>query len=411
MFQNREEQIGKLANQEFDFLFSGVNLTTAFLCYALSKEGKRVAICQAGDFNRDDQFQLTALFPKSLSHVFGLGKKLDLLETLRRSFPHLVLQQRVINIGLSRLRSKMASYLYNLIIAKGAADRSAWLELSKYPEFRQLGSSGFQTAILSREYRINMSRLILELLKEAERCGALIINHAELRMEGHQLLCTDQLSGSTTRMKTRQLVQSKNAFLEMMEKEIAGFEKISNPVRIIGGSVDFQISLPQKGKYRIGTILPDGLTAPSNRNDKQLLENIIGPVADQDWESLTKRKKTNTSLPYPNVEDQRIDRLNSLKMPDHSSATKIQVPENPSCWTESGYELNHLSSVGDRLWDEARQTRIDQETFLNLFYRFGSNIREITELAYQRMGRTEESPRQLWEAAVNQYETSAEWKK
>jgi hypothetical protein len=90
--------------------------------------------------------------------------------------------------------------------------------------------------------------------------------------------------------------------------------------------------------------------------------------------------------------------------------TSIAFPEKALSWIENGYQLNHLSSIADKLFDEARQTGIDQEKFLQLFYRFGSQIREITEIAYEKPAGEDANADKQWDAAVNRFKETTEWK-
>lgn len=415
MFRKREELKKELSDQEFDYVFYGVNLTTAFLCYSLALEGKKTALCQAGDFDREDHFQTTTIFPGSLRQFGKAVKQLDAMERLRRVYPHLILQQRVINTGMSAYRSRLLNTLFNRLVAGDPAKRSTLMELPKYPEYRHWHCRGLETAILSREYQVNINRLILEILKEAQQRGAVICNYIEIQPHDDQIMFRDQITGSEGVIKSGMNYRSLQLEpLIIVKEKTGGSEKISNLIRIPGSHRDYQIRVQANGHCHIEVTQVrsrENLSMVRILKEKNQIEQIVGQLEERDWERMSIRRDSGLSNSRDTLVDERIENFFNKKLPDFPLKNGLRIPEKSSGWSEPDYSIHHLSLVGDQLFDEARQTGIEQERFMELYYRYGTNIREITELAYEKMSGDENTPQKIWESAVNDIEKATAWKK
>jgi hypothetical protein len=65
--------------------------------------------------------------------------------------------------------------------------------------------------------------------------------------------------------------------------------------------------------------------------------------------------------------------------------------------------------VAQRKFYEAKQTGINEGRFMELFYRYGNSIDDLTEMAYEGMSETRD-PLLLWGQAIRQYEEIHEWR-
>jgi hypothetical protein len=167
------------------------------------------------------------------------------MESFRQVFPHLVLQQRALNIGLQECRLSILNSLFNLIAAKDLHQQSTLIEFRKYPDFKHLAASGIKKAILSREYKVNLSRLTIELLKEAERAGAIIANHIDIRLNGNQITFKDQISGGNGIIQSKRILKAEKISARSVKKNIEEKEKLNNPLRVFGKFADYQITFLQ----------------------------------------------------------------------------------------------------------------------------------------------------------------------
>jgi hypothetical protein len=90
----------------------------------------------------------------------------------------------------------MKDRLFNLLVAQNPKLKSARLALVKYPEYQLLTAAGWINGILSREYWVDTGQLAIELLLEAKKAGAWVLNSS----------CTADEAGFYSRLKMEALL-------------------------------------------------------------------------------------------------------------------------------------------------------------------------------------------------------------
>ena len=149
------------AEMRVDYIIFGITLRGALLLYNLAKSGKRVALVSRNDFDRGDCYTFTNIFPKKFTGIPKSGRDLHDTNLLRRNLRHLVLQQRILFFG-SPWKNRLLSAGYNLLASSGKTERSLVINLSGYTEYAPIVEAGYSSGVLSREFRINESRIIID---------------------------------------------------------------------------------------------------------------------------------------------------------------------------------------------------------------------------------------------------------
>lgn len=113
-------------------------------------------------------------------------------------------------------------------------------------------------------------------------------------------------------------------------------------------------------------------------------------LAENGLLTITGGKLTGYRLMAEKVVDNVLVYLNK----DHVKSKTADIKLSGSEW-DSLMATGQLIEQADYAYDEAKQTGINAEDFKPLFYRYGKNIRLITEKAYELKAQ-EENPKQLW---------------
>lgn len=75
------------------------------------------------------------------------------------------------------------------------------------------------------------------------------------------------------------------------------------------------------------------------------------------------------------------------------------------------FQNTSLTTIDERCneyFDEAKQTGILFQKFKLLFYRYGKEIEELTDMAYKKMNETK-NPEEIWEKSELNFQQKKEW--
>ncbi|GET20708.1 glycerol-3-phosphate dehydrogenase/oxidase [Prolixibacter denitrificans] len=396
-----------LNETDFDVVFLGVNLPGVLIAYQLASAGKKVALFIEGDFERQDDFRFTRMFPETMKELSGVGSRLDYAAQMQQSAPHLFLQQRMVWLRGNALSNQLITRSYNQLAVRNHSEKAGTLKLGDYPEFSFFRQSGYTHGILCREYRYNHSRLMLEWLKTASREGALVGNFIKATdRDGRVLQLEDLISKEKKKIKAERVIQlTADSRLFQFEVRLPDTEW-KNPVRISGEFADYILS---RGKE---SVRATAFAEDTVNDEKQIIDELkqLFSLSHEDILPVENRKQTSAIPVKPDltIPDFLAEEMSEKLANLFPGITEWKIPDS---WF-SGEDDRHISQVfelAQRKFYEAKQTGIDEAWFMELFYRFGPAINDLTELAYDAMSETRD-PLLLWEQAISRYEQANEWR-
>jgi len=398
-----------LYETEFDVVLLGSNLPGSFLAYSLAASGKKVALICSGDFTRNDDFRFTRIFPKSMKAITHVRSRLELASRLQHKTPHLFLQQRMLWLRNSAVSNKLLTQAYNQLAVRHHSERAGNLKTGSYPEYAFFHDRGFSHGILCREYRYNHSRMVMEWLKAASREGAFISNYTSVvGREGISLKLLDELTQQDHMVRARQVIHLVPA-TQMFSCKVSFPENSwNNPVRVSGESAEFILS---REDGEVGAIAFADVSHGEEFHVWNEFRNLFALPEDEDI--MKTREMMVPNVPLIEVDMEIVD-FPVEDMEEELSAlfpefTEWQIPD---IWfsNEDNRHISQLFEMAQRKFYEAKQTGIDEAWFMELFYRYGPAIDELTEGAYQRMNETRD-PFQLWSKSIRAYEEENEWRR
>jgi hypothetical protein len=390
----------------FDVVFLGVNLPGVLAAYRLASAGKRVAVFCADDFARHDDFRFTRIFPENMKQLPSVGAQLGQLGQMQQSAPHLCVQQRMAWLRGNAIANRLITQAYNQLAVRNHSEKAGTLKLREYPEFSFFEKEGFPHGILCREYRYNHSRLVVEWLKAASQKGASVGNFVKpVHAGGSGLLLEDLLTHDTKQIeagKVIQLIPDPGVFVFNASLPNRGWK---NPVRISGELADYILS-QENEQVRVLAYAKNAV------NDEQAVHEAFGRLLSLSRKDILPAGKPESTSTPPVKPD--------LTLPDYPAGEmngrllelfpEIAHRTFPDIWfpEEDNRHISQVFELAQRKFYEAKQTGIDETWFMELFYRFGPAIDELTEQAYQLM-QTTRDPHELWQQSIRMYTSRNEW--
>lgn len=353
LYEDKPDTSSKSEAEFFQPQFSGL---LQIIRKAINNQTLRIVF--RDDIKRVDDFYTTFTLPLTIRDQIFLKQKMSILNALFSLAPHLVQSQKVVYISSDKnlkRTAKLADF-----ICKNTYQQKSETVLIK-PENIQLPLNP-ETEIRGvafQEYSINSTRLFIELLKYAEDYGA-------------------KIEFSERKIKNNLAANAHPAF----------YIQIPSPP-------DIHFVFIQK-KIRLRMFSHNGILAliPLNHYSEQLSETAVYRflcrylIFDQ---SLLVKTTFQESLLFSDIKLL----INVIKTPLPCSFKNTTVDDN--------YEL------ALEKFDLAKQTGISFNDFKILFHRYGKNIDEITEIAYQNLN-AERNAKKVWQDAELQFRQQHEWK-
>lgn len=391
---------------DFDVVFQGVNLPGVLLAYWLASAGKKVALFCDDDFERKDDFRFTRVFPKTMKQLSDVGPLLDHAAQMQQSAPHLFLQQRMVWLRGNAIANRLVTQAYNQLVVRNHSEKAGTLKLGEYPEFSFFEQGGSSHGILCREYRYNHSRLVMEWLKAASRKGALIGNFVRtIGQGGGSLQLKDLISQEKKEIRAKRVIQLDSVSRFLLFEVRLPYTEWKNPVRISGDLVDYIFSR-RKESVQVSAFAEDGAN-----DEKQIIDELkqLFSLGQKDILPVENRKPISASSVKP---DLILSDYPAEEMASKLSEVFPEINEGkiPDSWfsEEDDRHISRVFELAQQKFYEARQTGIDEAWFMELFYRFGPGIDELTEQAYELM-QTTRDPRELWQQSIRMYTSGNEW--
>jgi len=378
---NRAKFLQRAANTDFDFVFTSCGFREAMFCLFAANQGFKCAIFCPEDFS-------CKLHPvvelKTANH--------KALVLLQKSFPHLILPDEYLNINpkMSAIKSLLTANISHR-------------DLSKYEALLKVKDG--DRVYLDREFKLNANRLLISILKTAVQVGVTVLNYISVEKKNSSSL----LACNKLKKESAQVVLISKQILELEEQTKCSGEMelhilLDRKHLFLKRSLKFTVQnqLVRLVRYQDYFLL----ICKTDKNEREMLRSVLNHLNNLlYWEDKFEEEDVIACQISRSFEWLTIDRqLSSLeemtnKYLGFSSRQFLEHISNINAVDthfEGKTEIQQLIEYGDFRFDEAKQTGIHPIAFKNMFYRFGSEIEQLTEAAYE--GRSKfGSGNKLWE--------------
>ena len=351
-----------IKNYKYDVAFINPGFEKVVKAITRLNRGQKVLLVFENELIRNDKFQLTQTYPLQIFNVFESIKNRRLWDKLFLLSPHLVQAQKVI---YSHSKSvKVIGKIIDLFFRKSFKTNSIVLNKKK-PENLSFLKTDYIKGVIFQEYKINVSRFFVELLKHFELKGG------EIAVK--ESIISEEVS-NIIQCKT----ENKSSFRVNIETPL-NFASVYKTGNTIFHFVE------SNNKLQITTINP----AKHKPSKTQILHEISNVITFKSNE--IKERKLSHHLSTITLE--KILEIISELLPGSFKNATVQ----------DNYELSLEK------FDIAKQTGITYLDFKILFHRYGKGIDEMIDEAYEQMNTTRD-PLVIWEKVEDWFQRKNEWK-
>jgi hypothetical protein len=364
-----------ILNVQFDSVY--INPGLEYILQALEEleNRQKVLLVFENDLQRNDQFIVTRTFPFSLFEIPVLKRQFNLLKSLIKIAPHLFQSHKILYINKNKsikTTALLADFLYKNTYQK-KMEIFMPEQIEKFVPIQKNNRKG----IYFQEYRYNISRLIIELLKFFESLGGSVKINCQVSTEMNKLtflqtnqtFTVEKISNCTTKKTPNYL------FPEVQFPDI--------PLVYRDSRITFRYTSLQK------KLMAEPLNPISEKaSQKELLALTHGLFLPK-IEKIIKTER---------IEDPTTETLKKL-------AELIKLPLGCSFDKK---DLKDMHEQSLEKFDLAKQTDISYPEFKILFHRYGAGIDEIIEDAYSTMNKIRD-PEKIWNLAEKNYQKKYEW--
>lgn len=372
---NRVEIINSIDNSRFDLAFVNPGFMEIVEALQTVLMKRRVILLFPGDIQREDDWRFISTLPKKIISMPSGFVQLRRLKQWGNLAPHLFRPVKTIYAG----RSIPNWYLkmVDLLLGNDFQKRSSQFTIADIPV---LGShlKVHQKGSVFQDYKVNISRLKMELLKEIHLKGGVVINHAEISNIDRKFLFTDNLQGGNKVFEcSLQSITPENV------QKVYSTRELPWP--------DFSIRI-KSGKCEILMYDYNGKLA-------------IVTEPDTSYETFLKAFSFvwKGKLPELMEEATTYGRINFLKMKIPRFLRDYVLECAPGKMGNRPME-----DLMETAFDVAKQTGIGFQEFRTLYFRYGKGIDWMTERAYEWMTK-ERDAKKIWNSVESEYVASFEW--
>ncbi len=355
------------ANQQFDFVFTNVGVREALYVLFASTRGYKCAIFSNGDFRE-------SLHPV----VDTADKESASILDFRNRFPHLILPDEYLNI--KRNTSKWKKLLPGTVRDK---------DVAKYESALQIESG--DAVSIDNELKISTNRLLISILKSAVRQGALVLNHMQCEVKSKtEITVSDKLNNDKNySVKCKSILDFTPGKESETREEIHLY--LTKKGLFLKRSLKFTLDgvLVRMIRYQDYFLLIYESQNDNNKFAQKLISEINRLISwdlefclDDILDSKLVQCSENNNL---KIQLEDVAKLLKNHLSISSSQFYQQIKEIPVVDSnfEGRIEIQQIIEFGDYRFDEAKQTSVNPISFKNMFYRYGSEIEELTEKAYE----------------------------
>ncbi len=232
---NRSEKIKQLPLSQWDLLVIGGGITGAGIALDAASRGLKTALVEKHDFASGTSSKSTKLVHGGLRYLkqleFALVSEVGRERAIvHKNAPHLVIPEKMLMPLIKggtygRLSSSLGLEVYDILANVRKEDRRHMLSkeetLAVEPllnEMTLLGSGYYS------EYRTDDARLTIELIKAAQRKGAVCLNYCEVQSLTHEdekitgVAAIDQIGGVSMNIQAKYIVNACGPWVDHIRK-------------------------------------------------------------------------------------------------------------------------------------------------------------------------------------------------
>lgn len=370
----REEIWEKAAIRNFQKVFQDPGLAEILEAFDMSIHQIPILILFTGDMERGDDWHYLSTFPGSIFKLPAFWKKRQHLKTWSRFLPHLICPVKTVIAGGS-IYSWLPA-LVDFFYGNDYQKKSALVKLKDIPipgiSFKE--ASGW----LFQDFKVNLSRIKMEILKEISNCGGLVLNKAQIYQAGGISLVKDSLTDSQFVLNCQSINITRQKKGVRYVSELLPWPDFSMHIQTENRLISL---FDSEGKLAMaGLRLPD--LAPVSDLPEFLTQS------DLKWVPETCHAQGEYKILYEGfpgfIRKYRMDCV---------------APEMAS---------RPVEELLETAFDLAKQTGIGFFDFRKLYFRYGGNMEWLTEKAYERM-HSERDFQKIWCFAEQEYIRKYEW--
>lgn len=233
--KTRSEKISALQVETWDLLIIGGGITGAGIALDAASRGIKTALLEKSDFASGTSGKSTKLVHGGLRYLkqleFALVSEVGRERAIvHKNAPHLVIPEKMLmplvkGGTYGRLSSSFGLEVYDILANVRKQDRRHMLSKEETLEAEPLLNeatllgSGYYS-----EYRTDDARLTIELIKAAQRKGAVCLNYCEVRSLSHidskisGVAAIDHISGKTLPVMARYIVNACGPWVDRIRK-------------------------------------------------------------------------------------------------------------------------------------------------------------------------------------------------
>lgn len=355
---------------DFDYIYINPDFERISEILECQNIGLKILVVFENNLERKDYFQTTSFFPFHFNKFPGRIKEYNNWQRIFSLAPHLFQAQKVFYPG----KVKRQKYIAKTADLKFKNTYQKKFEIVNQKDEALFLNPIFNEGINFQEYRFNTSRFFIELLKYFQKCGGIV--------------------------KVNKQVQIKNKKLHF-----SSAKKVYSAKEIIIDKPHF------KTIWQFHVEVSSGFSMAINHNQKifRFYENKNKLVAefpeDYSEEDILNFSQNCFKINIKNYKKQSFPGNISTK-----TLTKIasEINQPLQCSFENiGFEGMYELCL--EKYDLAKQTGIGFDEFKILFHRYGKEIEEMIENAYEKMNEIR-NPKIIWETVEKTHQKKYEWK-
>lgn len=356
------------ANTQFDFVMLNVGVKEVLFALLAISKGFKCAILSANDF----QEFLHPIVDASESSS-------SLVLAFRNQFPHLILPDEYLHV--KRNTSKWKKMLPGNVRDKDIAKYESALKVEE-------GDAVY----IDKEFKISTNRLLISLVKSAVKQGVVILNHVQSDVKSKiEIVLRDKLD-----TKSVPYIVNYNSLLSFSEINETEIKKeihlyLSKKGLFLKRSLKFTVDgvLIRLVRYQDYFLIICASQSDNQLFVRKILHEINRLVK---WDNeFNEEDIISSKIVETASSDSLKNQLGTLAeiLKNRLSISPSQLLKQISLIPvvdgnfEGKTEIQQLIEFGDYRFDEAKQTGVHPFPFKNMFYRFGSEIEELTEKAYE----------------------------
>ncbi len=350
-------------SNRYDIAFINPDIDNVLAAIEQVQKGEKVQLFFENDLLRTDIFQLTQIFPYRAIHLFRSAQQKQNLNKLFLLAPHLFQLQKV--FYLQSKPSKKYANIVDLFLRNQLNEKSVIVN-QPLPGNLSFFKMEALKGLVIHEYKVNVSRLFVELLKYFE-------------LKGGKVLMNEKFPHNEISKIIRCKNEKRSSYL-LTTETVPGFALIQK-----SGKIRIQF-FEQNGHLQIDFLGASTSQFTKNSSTNELKKHIhfnTDLLEEVEWQHFISAKTISKFLEI-------------VKEPLPNSFANSQISDN--------YELSLEK------FDIAKQTGISYPQFKILFHRYGAGIDEMIDVAYEKTSLLRNAE-EIWEKTEEWYQKKYEWRK